>query len=324
MLKGISYYGSHFPEHIQADFKEIKEQGCDYVVLAASEYDIEFYQGSLKTMVEQAHSKGLKVFIDLWAFGGAFGGEAASFFIGRNPDSCQVSSRDEHLPRACFNQQKFQDFIEHTINFCLDYLNLDGFFWDEPHFFKSKTDESWGCYCQVCRDKFEQTYHTPMPTDLTPEVADFRNKSCLTFLQKFSKLIKQKKPNVLISICCFPKSKDKYGFDWDEICQIEEIDIFGSDPYWMTKNKDVNYVEEVTKEVVEVAKRHNKKSEIWIQLFKIPQGREDEIKQAVEYAAKQNPDYISAWTFRAAQNSVLECGDWKKSWSTLKEAYSHY
>jgi hypothetical protein len=319
--KGVSYYGSHFPEHIEKDILEIKSLNCDHIVLAASEFDIEFYTGSVKSSIELAHKHGLKVFLDLWAYGGTFGGEAASFFVMKNPDCCQRSNQGDYLPRACFNNPTFHDFIEKTIIKCLNEFHIDGFFWDEPHFFQSKTEPIWGCSCQVCKNKFMAQFGKEMPDQISSEVIKFRNESCLIFLRKFSKLIKKIKPEIQISICCFPKAKDKHGFDWNEICKIKEIDIFGSDPYWISKNESMDYIDKVSKEVMEVANRHNKKSEIWIQLYKIPAGREDEISEAVEIAAKYKPNYISAWTFRAAQNSILSCGDWKKAWDNLQQAY---
>ena len=110
MFKGISYYGSHFPKHIEEDILEIKENNCNYIVIAASEFDLEFYTGAVKDTVNIAHRHGLKVFLDLWAYGGTFGGEAASFFVMKNPDACQISNKGEYLPRACFNNLKFQEF----------------------------------------------------------------------------------------------------------------------------------------------------------------------------------------------------------------------
>ena len=36
----VSYYGLNYVEHAIEDFKEMKEHGCDTVILAITEFDI--------------------------------------------------------------------------------------------------------------------------------------------------------------------------------------------------------------------------------------------------------------------------------------------
>jgi hypothetical protein len=159
-----------------------------------------------------------------------------------------------------------------------------------------------------------------MPNELTEEILKFRADSLIKFLSEFSRLIKEKNKNILVSICVFPQERDP-NLSWDDICSISGLDIFGSDPYWQRRGEKVEYVRKVTKQVVDVAKKHGKKSEIWIQCYKIPSGMGREIKQAVKLAASENPDYISAWTFRCGAFSVLSCENWEKCWKNLSEEY---
>ncbi len=78
MRFGVSYFGVRNPQHTERDLDEIVRLGFDYVVLTFSENDHRFYQESMAACVQQAHERGLTVWVDPWGVGGIFGGEAFS------------------------------------------------------------------------------------------------------------------------------------------------------------------------------------------------------------------------------------------------------
>ena len=39
----VSYYGLNYVEHAEKDFIEMKEHGCDTVILAITEFDFDFW-----------------------------------------------------------------------------------------------------------------------------------------------------------------------------------------------------------------------------------------------------------------------------------------
>ena len=39
----VSYYGFNYVEHAEKDFLEMKEHGCDTVILAITEFDMDFW-----------------------------------------------------------------------------------------------------------------------------------------------------------------------------------------------------------------------------------------------------------------------------------------
>lgn len=322
MEKGVSYYGSHFLGHIDSDIKEIKESGCTYIVLAASEFDLGFYFPATKEVVNAAHRNGLKVFLDFWAHGGAFGGEAASFFVAENPGACQITNEGRKVMKACFNNPAFVEFMKSQVHKCCTELDIDGIFWDEPFFFPFffpfGEDNSWACTCKHCKTAFREKYGFEMPLELTDEVRDFRIMSSIRFIEELSKYVKNIRPDILVTVCQIPQNR-KY---WPQICEIAEVDIISTDPYWTFGDIKVTpYVLDISNELKEIAAKYGKKSEVWVQLFSIPKGTEGNISEAIDLVKKSGVDFISAWTFRAAQNSVLECGDWQKAWTCLKEGY---
>ena len=93
METGVSYYGSRILRHVQADLEDIVDHGCTYVVHTFSEADLLFYRQTMAAIVKATHAAGLKAWLDPWAFGGVFGGEALSLYVARLPNHRQVPNR---------------------------------------------------------------------------------------------------------------------------------------------------------------------------------------------------------------------------------------
>jgi len=326
MIKtGISYYGSHFSDHIEDDMKNIAKHNCSYIVIAASEFDLGFYFPSIKKIAEIAKKNGLEVFLDFWAHGGTFGGEAASFFVMHNPRTCQISNRKRWIPSACHNNPRFQGFMLRTIEKCCTKLDIDGIFIDEPHFYFNPEKGVWGCRCRHCKSLFRKKYGTDMPTELTKQVKKFRYESSKAIIKKFCSYIKEINPKLLVTVCSKRSRRPMLtGVKWGDVCSLPSVDIFGSTTYWVRKKRYVkpeSRVGKITQAIVNCTKRYGKKSEVWVQLFRLGKGREDEIARAIDIAASYKPDRIATWTFKGAENSILSCADPAKAWKILGKVY---
>ena len=163
----ISYYGFNYVEHAEKDFLEMKEHGCDTVILAITEFDFDFWFPNINSIVKTAHKIGLRCIADPWGIGKYFGGEQVSLFLQNNIHHRQVSAyTGEVLNHACFNTNSFRDYFT---NFCLKIAKnteVDGFFWDEPHYAYPKAyasitggaGDDWACRCPECMKKFEEYY----------------------------------------------------------------------------------------------------------------------------------------------------------------------
>lgn len=80
----VSYYGLNYEEHAKKDFEEMIEHGCDTVILAITEFDMDFWFPNINNIVKTAHKAGLRVLADLWGIGKYFGGEQVSLFLQNN------------------------------------------------------------------------------------------------------------------------------------------------------------------------------------------------------------------------------------------------
>lgn len=93
----VSYYGLNYVEHAEADFREMLDHGVDTVLLAITEFDMDFWFPNINAIVKKAHEMGLRVIADTWGIGKFL---AASRF----PCSCKTTSitvRSAPTPAKC-------------------------------------------------------------------------------------------------------------------------------------------------------------------------------------------------------------------------------
>ena len=97
----VSYYGMNYAEHAEKDFIEMKEHGCDTVILALTEFDIDFWFPNINAIVKTAHKLGMRCLADPWGIGKYFGGEQVSLFLQNNVHHRQVTAyTGEVLPEG--------------------------------------------------------------------------------------------------------------------------------------------------------------------------------------------------------------------------------
>ena len=70
----VSYYGLNYVEHAEKDFQEMIDHGVDTVLLAITEFDMDFWFPNLNNIIKTAHDVGLRCIADLWGIGKFFGG----------------------------------------------------------------------------------------------------------------------------------------------------------------------------------------------------------------------------------------------------------
>jgi hypothetical protein len=210
---------------------------------------------------------------------------------------------DINVNKACINSRTFRDKMSQWIDLAAS-TGAEGVFWDEPHLFYGeftelfgKTRKIWGCTCPTCKDIFKNNFGYEMPREFTNDVMAFRQDTILNFLEFLSDHSSSK--GLKNAVCVFPYSEPKYGiYEWEKIVKLKNVDIFGSDPYWISYNEPVgDFVEKVSREVVRLCKKHDKEPQIWIQGYRVPAGREDEISTAVKAAFNSGVRNIATWCF---------------------------
>lgn len=322
---GISYFGNRNPRHFVADLEEILSHHCNFILHTFSENDQLFYKHTMVELIQLSKDAGLQVYVDPWGVGRVFGGEATSDFAFKNRDVCQILSTGESAPGACVNNPRFRDFMIKWIDDAVE-IGADVLFWDEPHLFIDwdNLDRAprWACWCSCCKDKYRRLYREPFPETMNDQLQHFREGSIVEFLTLLCDYAREKK--VKNAVCLLPHRERKFGVtDWSRIAAIGSLDIFGTDPYWLFFRKDLHeFVGGFAREVAVLANEYNKQTQIWIQNFKIPAGREDEIREAIAVAYAEGIRNFAAWSYYGTSYmSYIKSDDAQKVWDTLGEVY---
>jgi len=320
MRYGVSYFGNRILKHVEEDMKELKEIGFDVIVHTFSENDHKFYFRTMKDIVKLTKDLGMEVWIDPWGVGGIFGGEAFSNFLIENPSEWQITNRGRAVGSACFNSPKFREYMKRWLEAAVE-TGADAVFWDEPHFHILKDfPKEWTCRCERCREKFKETYGHDMPEEFTEEVSNFRNETIKDFFEEV--LSYSKKLGMKNVICFLPFESELFGLkDYESIAKIENVDNIGSDPYWMAFKLKMNpFLKETTQKILKLSSKYGKENHIWLQAFKVPRGREEDIVKGAKILKKENVDTVLFWgVFACKHISSIAPDDPEKTWEVVKQ-----
>ena len=330
----VSYYGLNYVEHAVKDFEEMKSHGCDTVILAITEFDMDFWFPNINEIVKVAHKVGLRVIADTWGIGKYFGGEQVSLFLQNNIHHRQVSAiTNETLNAACFTSNAFRDYFTGICLKLAKETEVDGFFWDEPHYALPRANtsvsygagEDWSCRCPECMKKFEDYYGYEMPRILNDDVKNFRWREALKTLEDCSKKLKEVNPNLEITICVHATSQSYYntelrGYDnWEMVAQCPYFDVLATTIIDWTKPE--SFFKNITERTVRIAHKYNKEAERWIQGYSTQPEDFNQIDKVVDLYESMGVDRLGTWTYRGGLGTSCSAKDPIKLWDRIGENY---
>ncbi len=326
MKLGCSYFGNRILKHVEQDMRELVDMGCTYVVHVYNENDMMFYPDTIRQIVDISHQVGLEVHIDPWGVGKVFGGESFSNFVMQNVDAMQMVSDDKPTGSACPNHPKFRAFMREWVDAAVK-TGADVLFWDEPHFYlpgwMGGRPDTWGCRCVECGKRFEAKFGRALPMEEDADVRAFKEDSIVEFL---SELIayghEQGKRN---SLCVLPLRDESHSTaNWNRLAGIPHLDIFGTDPYWFAFKKDMReFVGSACDLIKEVCAEHGREHQMWLQGYKTPAGREQEMVEAVDLMVEKGMRDIAVWGFQSCGfMSWIRPDNPELAWSKVKEAFA--
>ena len=330
----ISYYGLNYVEHAQRDFQEMLEHGCDTVILAITEFDMDFWFPNLNFIVQKAHEMGLKVLAVPWGIGKYFGGEQVSLFLQNNVHHRQVSAHTgETLNAACFNSNAFRDYLNGICLKLARETEVDGFFWDEPHYAYPKSyasitggaGDDWSCRCPECMKKFRSYYGYEMPRVINDDVRQFRWREALFTLSDLSRQLKEYNPSLEIT-CCVHATLNTYyvtelrGYDnWEMVASCPWFDVFSTTI--INWNLPESFFLDVTERTVRMARKYGKKSERWLMGYCGQPADFSQIDRIVDLYDRMGVDQLAAWTYRGGYGTVVASKDPIALWDRIGENY---
>jgi hypothetical protein len=328
METGVAYYGNRILHHVRADLEDLAEHDCTYVVHTFDEADLLLYRTTMAAIVRATHAAGLKAWLDPWAVGGVFGGEALSLYAARFPSHQQVLSTGESVPAACPNRPEFRAALRLWVDAAIE-TGADVLFWDEPRFSTpnhrdrgARPADAWACHCVACQYLYRERYGEELPRALDAGVRAFRQECILDFLADMTGYAASR--GATNALCLAPVADDHPdGLPFRAAAGLPNIQIFGTAPYWLLTHLTVEeHVSQQTARVVEICRYLNKPAQIWVHGFGLPEGREDEVATAVEIAAAGGAEYIAAWGYPACERLSLGASARPEVvWDTIGRAY---
>jgi hypothetical protein len=325
MKTGVAYHDVRNLNHAREDLRDMVEHNCNFVVHTFSETDLSFYTRTMKDIVQASKDLGLEVYIDPWAVGGVFGGEALSRFVAENLDDRQILADGKSVPAACMNSSNFRAFMKLWIETAAD-LGSDIAFWDEPHFYMKDwmagaPEDKWACRCPTCRKLFEERRGRPMPNEMDAEVVAFREATVVNFFSELGEYAKQ--CGMKNALCVLPEEDASRGVsNWEALASIPSLDIFGTDPYWAIWGHPLEpYVRDKARKAKALCDKYGRETQMWVLAFLIQEGREDEVMRAAEIFYEEGVRNIAAWSYDGGGWTYTRSENAEKVWENVGKVF---
>jgi hypothetical protein len=111
--------------------------------------------------------------------------------------------------------------------------------------------------------------------------------------------------------------------DFDRAAAIPDLDIFGTDPYWYALGVEAEpFMRTYSGLAADAARKHNRELQLWLQAFRVPAGREQELRMGVRIAEDLGATHLAAWSFQGTRSmSQIACADPGAVWNTIGEEF---
>jgi N-acetylmuramic acid 6-phosphate etherase len=321
---GCSYFGARIVRHVVHDMEDLARRGYTGVLHTFSENDLAYYRDTMREIVEASHGLGLEVQMNPWGLGRTFGGEAESRFVTLTPDACQVLDDGRRVAAGCLNNGEYRAYCREWADAALE-AGADRVFWDEPHWVEPAhvgvEPERWGCRCERCRELYAERHGAEMPSELTPDVAAFREASLVDFLRDMVAHVSAQGGRS--TICLLPLVGGEHGVsDWDAVASLPGLDTFATDPYWNCFDEPaVPFVSRFARLLAETAERNGVASELWVPSFRLTAADVADLEGAIAAARAEGVTNLWTWGYEACKHmSHLATPDADVVWEAVTRA----
>jgi hypothetical protein len=111
--------------------------------------------------------------------------------------------------------------------------------------------------------------------------------------------------------------------DYDAAAAIPDLDIFGCDPYWYLFGTEAEpFMRAYGGKAADASRRHNRGLQLWVQAFRVPEGREHELRDGLRVAEELGATHVAAWSYEAtASMSSIRCARPEIVWAVLGDEF---
>jgi hypothetical protein len=264
---------------VKQDFEQIRAAGASSILYAIHEQEEQRLQRDMERGLRQAQDAGLKVHVSPGRHGNLFAGPSfvPSWYTFRHLQSRVMDRHGRYHEISCFNHQSFRSWLFKEIEHYLTSYPINGILIDEPRGLEVT------CFCSVCRA-------------LCPDVTDiqrFRRRSMIEFLGELCSCVKRVDSNIKTTIVLLPQDMSLI----EDIATISDLDTIGCHLFWNLLNDDVMAVGQWSQEVVNIARRQGKRSQLWLQNFNLDEESQQVLGTAFTQILSADPDELGCYYF---------------------------
>jgi hypothetical protein len=276
----IAYFHSlHQPEVVKQDFEQIRATGAGSIVYAIHEQEVQRWPRDLERGLRQAQDAGLKVHLSLGRYGNLFAGPSLmpSWYTFHHPNTRIKDRHGRYHDISCYNHESFRSWLFKEIEQYLRNFPLNGILFDEPR------GPDVTCFCSVCRA-------------LCPDVADlqrFRLRSMVDFLGELCACVKRVDAHAKTTVVLLPQDLGQA----EELAALPHLDTLGGHLFWQLLHEDVQVIERWGRSIVEVTRRHKKRSQLWLQNFNLSDCEELALESAFKQMVSLEPDEVAGYYY---------------------------
>ncbi|MBM4431457.1 MAG: hypothetical protein FJ026_14100 [Chloroflexi bacterium] len=176
------------------------------------------------------------------------------------------------------------------------------------------------CFCSYCRDAYRARTGQKLRAGLQSAVYDaFRAQAVHNYTAAVCGRLKALDPALRTITCVMPRDRDT----WASVAAIPDLDVFGTDPYWLLTGGKMT-IEQAVADAVEVKRlcaEHGKASQIWLNCWKIPAGLEEEVYRGGRALAAAGCDSLYTWSYRGGLGTNEESDDPARAWAGVVRLY---
>ena len=309
MKLGVSYIPPYLAEHIETDIKHLASIGMDEICFALQENHFVYLKGAVDEGAKIAADNGLWPSIVVWGFANTFGGGRMSKILLQEPDLMRRDKKGGPVGQACLNNPglvtRFCEYIEVAAQ-----KGFKGVIIDEP--------KKQQCFCGHCRKAFGGDLET---SEGSAEYERFRIETIRRYCRQICTAVKLIDPSLVTMNVMMPAESDF----WESVADCEDLDVFGTDPYWLVPHPDCNYsIEQAIQyslEMKELCQKLGKQSQLWLGAWWIPGGKEEELYRGGKKLAALECDQFYNWSFRAGKGTSETSEDPDKTWAAIERLY---
>ena len=247
----------------------IAEDGFSSLYLPCNEADWPEVANELARIVRESRAGGIQAHLIPCGFGNLLRTHPsdASPLLQAHPEFRQVDSRGRPIPNACPNQPGFLEAFAEAMLEVAARVRPDGFLWFQPSF--ECGELGWACRCRVCQSMYLSRYDVPMPRAFDSRVADFRQRSVVTFLLGAASAVKSQLPHAECTVLPTPSMSRRVvrtgNEDWDRLLECSGVDALAFVADWEALGVDmISVFDKPVRGALKKARRYGKDCQIWI------------------------------------------------------------